>query len=58
MQIILYAIPGFILLILLEWLYGLARGRNTYSTADTSSIWNPKPSPAQNNLIVRGDYYI
>ena len=35
MQIILYAIPGFIILILLEWLYGLARGRNTYRVADT-----------------------
>jgi sterol desaturase/sphingolipid hydroxylase (fatty acid hydroxylase superfamily) len=35
MQIILYAIPGFIFLILAEWLYGLARGRNTYRVADT-----------------------
>jgi sterol desaturase/sphingolipid hydroxylase (fatty acid hydroxylase superfamily) len=35
MKIILYAIPGFIILILLEWLYGLARGRNTYRVADT-----------------------
>ena len=35
MTIILYAIPGFILLILAEWLYGLARGRNTYRVADT-----------------------
>jgi len=35
MKIILYAIPGFIFLILLEWLYGLARGRNTYRVADT-----------------------
>lgn len=35
MKIILYAIPGFIFLILAEWLYGLARGRNTYRTADT-----------------------
>lgn len=35
MKIILYAIPGFIFLILLEWLYGLVRGRNTYRTADT-----------------------
>jgi len=35
MQIILYAIPGFIILILAEWLYGLARGRNTYRVADT-----------------------
>lgn len=35
MQIILYAIPGFILLILFEWVYGLARGRNTYRIADT-----------------------
>jgi alkylglycerol monooxygenase len=35
MKIILYAIPGFIFLILVEWLYGLARGRNTYRTADT-----------------------
>jgi len=35
MTIILYAIPGFIILILSEWLYGLARGRNTYRVADT-----------------------
>jgi len=35
MQIILYAVPGFIFLILAEWLYGLARGRNTYRLADT-----------------------
>jgi len=35
MNIILYAIPGFIFLILAEWLYGLARGRNTYRIADT-----------------------
>ena len=35
MHIILYAIPGFIILILAEWLYGLARGRNTYRVADT-----------------------
>jgi len=35
MTIILYAIPGFIILILAEWLYGLARGRNTYRIADT-----------------------
>ena len=33
--IILYAIPGFIALILIEWLYGLARGCNTYRVADT-----------------------
>jgi len=35
MNIILYAIPGFIFLILAEWIYGLARGRNTYRVADT-----------------------
>ena len=35
MKIVLYAIPGFIFLILVEWLYGLARGRNTYRVADT-----------------------
>jgi len=35
MQIILFAIPGFILLILIEWLYGLTRNRNTYRVADT-----------------------
>ena len=35
MQIILFAIPGFIFLILLEWIYGLVRGRNTYRVADT-----------------------
>jgi len=35
MKIVLYAIPGFIILILVEWLYGLARGRNTYRVADT-----------------------
>jgi alkylglycerol monooxygenase len=35
MKIILYAIPGFIILILVEWLYGLARDRNTYRLADT-----------------------
>ncbi len=35
MKIILYAIPGFIALILLEWIYGLLRGRNTYRVADT-----------------------
>jgi len=35
MKIILYAIPGFIFLILAEWLYGMARGRNTYRVADT-----------------------
>ncbi len=35
MKIILYAIPVFIFLILAEWLYGLARGRNTYRVADT-----------------------
>jgi alkylglycerol monooxygenase len=35
MTIILYAIPGFIALIFVEWLYGLARGRNTYRIADT-----------------------
>ena len=35
MKIILYAIPGFIFLILAEWLYGVARGRNTYRVADT-----------------------
>ena len=35
MTIILYAIPGFIFLILAEWLYGLARDRNTYRMADT-----------------------
>lgn len=35
MKIILYAIPGFIFLILAEWLYGLVRSRNTYRLADT-----------------------
>ena len=35
MYIILYAIPGFIFLILFEWLYWLARQRNTYRVADT-----------------------
>lgn len=35
MKIILYAIPGFMFLILVEWLYGLARDRNTYRVADT-----------------------
>jgi alkylglycerol monooxygenase len=35
MKIILYAIPGFILLIFAEWVYGLIRGRNTYRVADT-----------------------
>jgi len=35
MKIILYAIPGFIFLILVEWIYGLVRGRNTYRVADT-----------------------
>jgi len=35
MKIILYAIPGFMFLILVEWLYGLVRGRNTYRVADT-----------------------
>ena len=35
MEIILYAIPGFIFLMLAEWLYGLATGRNTYRLADT-----------------------
>jgi alkylglycerol monooxygenase len=35
MKIILYAIPGFVVLILVEWLYGLLRGRNTYRLADT-----------------------
>ena len=35
MKIILYAIPVFIFLILAEWLYGLAKGRNTYRVADT-----------------------
>lgn len=35
MKLILYAIPGFFFLILAEWLYGLARGRNTYRLADT-----------------------
>lgn len=35
MKIILFAIPVFITLILAEWLYGLARGRNTYRIADT-----------------------
>jgi len=35
MKIILYAIPGFIFLILVEWLYGLARDRNSYRLADT-----------------------
>ena len=35
MKIILYATPVFVFLILLEWIYGLARGRNTYRFADT-----------------------
>jgi len=35
MKIILFAIPGFITLILVEWLYGLVRGRNTFRIADT-----------------------
>jgi sterol desaturase/sphingolipid hydroxylase (fatty acid hydroxylase superfamily) len=35
MDIILYAVPGFIFLMFAEWLYGLARGRNTYRIADT-----------------------
>jgi len=35
MKIILYAVPGFVFLIMVEWLYGLARGRNTYRVADT-----------------------
>jgi alkylglycerol monooxygenase len=35
MNIILYAIPGFIFLILAEWIYGLVRGQNTYRVADT-----------------------
>ncbi|MBE9549319.1 MAG: sterol desaturase family protein [Proteobacteria bacterium] len=35
MKIILYAIPGFIILILFEWIYGLIRSRNTYRVADT-----------------------
>jgi len=35
MNLILYAIPFFFLLILLEFLYGFARGRNTYRINDT-----------------------
>ncbi len=35
MQIILYAIPVFIALILIEWVYRLLRGRNNYRIADT-----------------------
>lgn len=30
-----YSVPLFILLILIEWLYGLKKGHNTYETADT-----------------------
>ncbi len=37
MNIILYAIPGFIILILAELIYGLVRGQNTYRVADTIS---------------------
>src|SRR5512137_2373154 len=33
-QIIVLATPVFLLLIALEWCFGLARGRNTYRVAD------------------------
>lgn len=35
MNLVLYAVPGFIVLMAVEFLYGLARGRNTYRLADT-----------------------
>jgi len=37
MDLIVYAVPFFILAIVLEWLYGLIRGRNTFRVADSVS---------------------
>ncbi len=37
MDLIVYAVPFFILAIILEWLYGLARHRNTYRLSDSIS---------------------
>ena len=54
MKIILYAIPGFILLILLEWLYGLARGRNTYRVADTITSISLGSISRLRNLVFLG----
>ena len=34
-QLILYSVPLFVLLIAVEWVYGMARGRNTYRLNDT-----------------------
>jgi sterol desaturase/sphingolipid hydroxylase (fatty acid hydroxylase superfamily) len=34
-QLILYSVPLFVLLMAIEWVYGVARGRNTYRLNDT-----------------------
>jgi hypothetical protein len=34
-QLILYSVPLFVLLIAVEWVYGMAQGRNTYRLNDT-----------------------
>ncbi len=54
MNIVLYAIPGFIFLILVEWLYGLARGRNTYRVADTISSISLGSISRLRNLLFLG----
>lgn len=54
MQIILYAIPGFIALILIEWIWGLARGRNTYRLADTITSISLGAISRLRNLVFLG----
>ena len=54
MTIILYAIPGFIGLILAEWIYGLVRGRNTYRLADTITSISLGAISRLRNLVFLG----
>jgi sterol desaturase/sphingolipid hydroxylase (fatty acid hydroxylase superfamily) len=53
-QIILYAIPVFIALILLEWAWGLARKRNTYRLADTITSISLGAISRLRNLVFLG----
>ena len=49
MNLIVYAVPFFILAIILEWLYGLARHRNTFRLNDSiSSLFLGVLSQARN----------
>ena len=54
MELILYAIPFFFLLMLLEFLYGLGKGRNTYRINDTINSLSMGSLSRLQGLVILG----